>query len=73
MKLYIVKADDYDWDEYDSFIIWAKNPEEALQLALNEARSGWRERKTNFDEGVTVTEVKKPKQATILLASFNAG
>lgn len=65
MELYEVKAADYDYDEYDAFIIWAKSPEEALTLA--------QEGTANFDTGATVTEVKKPKQSGILLGSFNAG
>ncbi len=73
MKLYRVEADNHDWDEYDSFIVWAKDSAEALQIAKDEASAGWKERKTNFHEGVTVSEVKKPKQSCILLASFNAG
>lgn len=73
MKLYQVEAKEVDYDEYDTFVVWAKSSEEALELARNEARSGFRERKTNFDSDVTISEVKKPKQSGILLGSFNAG
>lgn len=73
MKLYIVEADSHDWDEYDSFVVWAKDSAEALQIAKDEASAGWEERKTNFDNGAKVTKVKKPKQPCILLGSFNAG
>lgn len=65
MKLYEVTAAYYGYDEYDAFVIWAKNPEEALAIA--------QECTANFDAGATVREVVKPKVSGILLSSFNAG
>lgn len=70
MKLYLVEADWCDYDQYDSFVVWAKSPEEALslvrakddQITMN-----------NFNDNVKVTEIKKPKESGIVLGSFNAG
>ena len=72
MKLYLVEADWCDYDQYDSFVVWAKSPEEALQLAKYRITFGADE-PTNFDTGASVTEIKKPKESGIVLGSFNAG
>lgn len=80
MKLYKVEASSHGYDEYDSFIVWAKTPDEALKLVKAEV-NWWDDepedinvnRRTNFDEGATITEIVKPKTSGILLGSFNAG
>lgn len=69
MKLYSVSAKSCDYDEYDEFIIWAKDAAEALSIAQAQA-GDWC---NNFDEGATVTVVTKPKVSGVLLGSFNAG
>lgn len=71
MKLYLVTANHCDYDEYDSFVVWAKYPEEAEQLAVR--KSGYSFRESNFLKGCVVTEIKKPKESGIVLGSFNAG
>lgn len=70
MKLYLVEADWCDYDQYDSFVVWAKSPEEALSLvrAKDDPIT-----MNNFDDNVKVTEIKKPKESGIVLGSFNAG
>lgn len=73
MKLYKVEAKTVDYDEYDSFIVWAKNPEEAMSLVRNKVTCGCSEMVTNFDSDATVTEVIKPKKSCVVLGSFNAG
>ena len=69
MKLYSVCAESCGYDEYDEFIIWAKDDAEALELAIKAARPYG----TNFDKGATVTVVTKPKVSGVLMGSFNAG
>lgn len=70
MKLYLVEADWCDYDQYDSFVVWAKSPEEALCLVrANDDPTTM----NNFDDNVKVTEIKKPKESSIVLGSFNAG
>lgn len=70
MKLYLVEADWCDYDQYDSFVVWAKSPEEALSLvrAKDDPTT-----MNNFNDNVKVTEIKKPKESGIVLGSFNAG
>lgn len=70
MKLYLVEASWCDYDQYDSFVVWAKSPDEALSLvrAKDDPTT-----MNNFDDNVTVTEIKKPKESGIVLSSFNAG
>ena len=70
MKLYLVEADWCGYDQYDSFVVWAKSPDEALSLvrAKDDPTT-----MNNFDDNVKVTEIKKPKESGIVLGSFNAG
>lgn len=70
MKLYLVEADWCDYDQYDSFVVWAKSPDEALSLvrAKDDPTT-----MNNFNVNVKVTEIKKPKESCIVLGSFNAG
>ena len=70
MKLYLVEANWCDYDQYDSFVVWAKSPEEALSLvrAKDDPTT-----MNNFNDNVKVTEIKKPKESGIVLGSFNAG
>lgn len=70
MKLYLVEAAWCDYDQYDSFVVWAKSPEEALSLvrAKDDPTT-----MNNFNDNVKVTEIKKPKESGIVLGSFNAG
>ena len=70
MKLYLVEADWCDYDQYDSFVVWAKSPDEALRLvrAKDDPTT-----MNNFNDNVKVTEIKKPKESGIVLGSFNAG
>lgn len=70
MKLYLVEASWCGYDQYDSFVVWAKSPEEALSLvrAKDDPTT-----MNNFNDNVKVTEIKKPKESGIVLGSFNAG
>lgn len=70
MKLYLVEANWCDYDQYDSFVVWAKSPDEALSLvrAKDDPTT-----MNNFKDNVKVTEIKKPKESGIVLGSFNAG
>ncbi len=71
MKLYSVVADDFGYDEYDEFLIWAETPEQALDIAQKKAR-GYLPH-SNFDSKAEVKEVTPPAEPGILLGSFNAG
>jgi hypothetical protein len=70
MKLYLVEADWCDYDQYDSFVVWANSPDEALSLvrAKDDPIT-----MNNFNDNVKVTEIEKPKESGIVLGSFNAG
>lgn len=72
MKIYVVeRTDQVGWDEYDSFVVVAKDEEQALDIVLT----------SNYDGGppdcwirdlVKVSEVDL-SGAGIVLGSFNAG
>lgn len=70
MKLYLVEASWCDYDQYDSFVVWAKSPDEALSLVRVKDDPTTM---NNFNDNVKVTEIKKPKESGIVLGSFNAG
>lgn len=72
MKLYLVKADDYYYGEYDSFVVWAESESYAKREVLN-MLGDEDEGPSNFEKGCTVTEIEKPKESCIVLGSFNAG
>lgn len=68
MKLFMVEAARCDYDQYDSFVVWANDEKQAVELAQKE--TGYA---SNFKEGATATEVKKPRKSGVVLGSFNAG
>lgn len=71
MKLFMVEAAYCDYDQYDSFVVWAEDSEQAKELAVDKA-SG--RRRNNFDsDETTVTELVVPTEPLIVLGSFNAG
>ena len=68
MNLYLVSVQFYSYDEYDSAVVYASNPSEAIKLS-----------KTLFHRGQGSVDIKcigysevqtKPE---IILSSFNAG
>lgn len=65
MKLYKLTRTPCDYDEYDSFVIWANSKEEATKLAVD--RAGY------YAYECVVMEVTEPERPKILLASFIAG
>lgn len=74
MKLYKVTANKCDYDEYDSFVLWANTPEEALFLAQVEADKDYEDKiGGNFADDANIKEIIEPKDPCILLSSFNAG
>lgn len=70
MKLYQVNASRTGWDEYDAFVVWARDANEALLVAQAEAAKHYT---YNFESGATVTEITQPETAEVVLGSFNAG
>jgi hypothetical protein len=66
MKLYIVSTDSYGYDEYDSFVVSAKNKNEALKMSskLPGDPGKW--------EVKLIGEYNKEK-SEIVHSSFNAG
>lgn len=71
MKLYRVEAASCGYDEYDSFLVWANNPGEALELCIA-AAGEWCVR-CNFSEGASIYEECAPAEPGVALGSFNAG
>lgn len=71
MKLFKVELDNVDWDTYDGCIVVAESEEAVMNLIENN-RYGF-----HISEGqnMTIREIHPDdyKEASFLLASFNAG
>ena len=63
-KVYLVKVEDYSWDEYDSIVVVASTEEEAITMG-----QGFFEEEQGQ---ITATEVDLTKSG-VILTSFNAG
>ena len=70
MKVYLVYADDWDYDDYDALVIVAENEESALAMANSGYWDG-----SYFKERQGEIHVKEVDLTTehIVLESFNAG
>lgn len=66
MAVYHVKANNCGYDEYDGFIVVARDAKQALAFVLIEVGT------ENFMDDPTITEVDLTNRG-ILLGSFNAG
>ena len=76
MKVFLVKAESYTYDDYDSVVLVAESKERALEMAKE---STWKtyEKEKCFYFGerqypLTATEIDLTKEDSIL-GSFNAG
>jgi len=68
-NLYIISFNKVGWDEYDSFLVSAKDKEKCEMIVRKEFSSG-----ANWSEGFEIEKVgetNKPKG--IIMESFNAG
>ena len=71
MKLYLVsRTDRVDYDEFDSFVVAAKNEEDALSCSPSEYHYGWTTKENLKVEfiGWSNSQVER-----VIIASFNAG
>lgn len=70
MKVYLVYADDWDYDDYDALVIVAENEESALAMANSGYLGG-----SYFKERQGEIHVKEVDLTTerIIMESFNAG
>jgi|WetSurMetagenome_2_1015567.scaffolds.fasta_scaffold33074_5 hypothetical protein len=65
MKLFIVSTEDYGYDEYDSHVIAANNPDEAKDYAdLPGSKDGWK---------VEEVGTYNKEIVGVIHSSFNAG
>lgn len=73
MKIYRIVFNNWDYDQYDAFVVIAKDGKSAISLLKNE----FSEINDNVDwkGGYKIKEIRlnKLKKETVLLASFNAG
>ena len=69
MKLYRVTAATCGYDQYDSFLVWANNQKEALDLCISYGGG----RNSNFCKGADIAIEYVPLEPGVALGSFNAG
>ena len=72
MKVYLVKRNDkIDWDEYDAFVVIARDEQDAVHLSHAECGEYGGEFRS---DNTSVTEITpSDAQRGIVLGSFNAG
>jgi hypothetical protein len=73
MKLWVITTEKYDYDEYDGFVIRAKNKKEARELAVKAAKSGDNAYVFADPERSKCVEILKKGTPEVILSSFNAG
>lgn len=75
MKLYLVtRTDEWDWDEYDGFVVRAMNEKNALELAHKKADEYNRPEKYTFRADNThIVEITNEGPEEIILDSFIRG
>lgn len=76
MKLWLLKTDDYNYDEYDSFVIAAETEDAVRTLAHSQECHGndeqfWRNPKKSTCELIAPNSIYINEQ--IVCSSFNAG
>lgn len=70
MKIFLIKFNACDYDQYDGFVIVAKNRYQVIKRVKEESSSV-----IDFKSGYVISEIKpeKYKKTTVILDSFNAG
>lgn len=68
MKIYKIELNECGYDQYDGFIIKAKDDESAIKLFKDKFASD-----THWEKGYKITEISLSGDEEVLLASFNAG
>jgi hypothetical protein len=72
MKIYLIDFKACDYDQYDAFIVRAKD-EVAVEALLRKKYPESLYGSISWSEGFKITEVKKEGREEIILSSFNAG
>jgi hypothetical protein len=72
MKIWLLRVDDYDYGEYESFMIRAASPEIARELAIKQIRID-----AAFDNSASfltcpIEEVTVEGPATVLLSNYRS-
>ena len=78
MKIFLIKLEDWGWDEYDSCVIVAKDKEQVRDFCLSsfESCEGERFFISNYQKVEKIEEIgitEKYTKPTIICSSFNAG
>lgn len=69
MKLFLLETDQYDYDEYDGFVVRASSEKQAREIVKNELTDIIRQDIDMFN----CIEINARGEAEVILASFHAG
>jgi len=68
MKIYIIKFNECNYDEYDAFVVVAKDRKDVVSLIKSKYPDY-----VDWNNSYKITEVVPKKRRKIILESFNAG
>ena len=64
LKVYLVESEDWDYNNYDSFVVVAENEEKAIELVKDDFKE---------DQGALTAKEVSLQEEGVVLGSFNAG
>lgn len=64
LKVYLVESEDWDYNNYDSFVVVAENEEKAIELVKDDFKE---------DQGTLTAKEISLQEESVVLGSFNAG
>ena len=64
LKVYLVESEDWDYNNYDSFVVVAENEEKAIELVKDSFKE---------DQGALTAKEVGLQEESVVLGSFNAG
>lgn len=64
LKVYLVESEDWDYNNYDSFVVVAENEEKAIELVKDSFKE---------DQGALTAKEVSLQEECVVLGSFNAG
>lgn len=64
LKVYLIESENWDYDDYDSFIVIAENEQKAIELVKDSFKA---------DQGTLTAKEISLQEECVVLGSFNAG
>ena len=71
MKIYKITFNKCDYDQYDGFVVRAKDQDDVIEILRKEHEDMWRQ--IPWREGYAIKEVDEAGEPEIIIGSYNAG